>query len=110
DTTTGLDAIAAGFHDWYSSRPKDIGGQTRAVLVTGAGTASAMRDAAEATGPDNAGNGSLMRTAAVPAAFAGDSDPTAMLATADQTSRLTHTGDDTHLACQLWSHAVWAGI
>lgn len=110
DTTAGLDAIAAGFRDWYASSPKDIGGQTRRVLASGAGTASQMRAAAEATGPDNAGNGSLMRTAAVPAAFAWDTDPTAMLATADQTSRLTHTGDDTHFACQLWSHAVWAAI
>ena len=38
-----LDAVAAGFVEWYASRPKDIGNQTRAVLSrrdkTGAGDA-----------------------------------------------------------------------
>ena len=31
-TPAGLDAVAAGFAEWYSSQPKDIGNQTRAVL------------------------------------------------------------------------------
>ena len=30
NTAAGLDAVAAGFAQWYASRPKDIGNQTRA--------------------------------------------------------------------------------
>lgn len=110
DSPAGLDAVVAEFLRWRDSDPKDMGGQTSAVLRGGATTGAAMRAAAEATGPDNAGNGSLMRTAAVPAAFARDTDPSAMLDAAEAVSRLTHTGPYTHAACRLWSVAIWRGI
>lgn len=110
DTTAGLDAVAARFDDWYGSRPKDIGNQTGRVLAGRHRDAAAMWARAEATGPEQAGNGSLMRTAAVAAAFAADPAPDAMLTAADAISQLTHTGVDTHYACQIWSHAIWTAI
>ncbi|WP_137726489.1 ADP-ribosylglycohydrolase family protein [Prescottella subtropica] len=107
---SGQDAVAREFVRWYRSMPKDVGNQTSRVLHRGSLTADAMAADAAATGPDNAGNGSLMRTAAVAAAYGADPDPARMLFAADQISRLTHTGLDTHLACQLWSYAIWWGI
>ncbi|WP_235686783.1 ADP-ribosylglycohydrolase family protein [Tomitella gaofuii] len=110
DTAEGLDAVAAEFLRWQESCPKDMGNQTRRVLSRRSSTAAAMQATAAATGPDNAGNGSLMRTAAIAVAFAHDPTPTAMLSTTAEVSRLTHTGVDTHLACRVWSHAVWSAI
>ncbi len=110
DTPAGLDAVARRFVDWYDTAPKDIGGQTFRVLSHRDHSGAAMTAHAEATGPDNAGNGSLMRTAAVPAALAHDTDPAAMLRAARSVSALTHTGDDTHHACQIWSLAIWRAI
>ncbi|WP_425584480.1 ADP-ribosylglycohydrolase family protein [Tomitella cavernea] len=110
DTTEGLDAVAAEFLRWQQSDPRDMGNQTRRVLSRRSPTAAAMQATAAATGPDNAGNGSLMRTAAIAVAFAHDQTPTAMLSAAAEVSRLTNTGVDTHLACQVWSHAVWSAI
>lgn len=109
-TTAGMDAVAEEFLRWFATGPKDVGGQTGKVLGRGADSAAAMQTDAEATGPENAGNGSLMRTSAVAVAFAWDERPEPMLAAADQVSRLTHTGRDTHLACQVWSHAVWSAV
>lgn len=110
DSRAGLDAVAARFDDWYGSRPKDIGMQTRRVLSWRFRDAAMMTARARKTGPAQAGNGSLMRTAAVAVAFAADPEPHAMLAAADAVSRLTHTGADTHFACQLWSYAIWQAI
>ncbi|WP_420878962.1 ADP-ribosylglycohydrolase family protein [Rhodococcus sp. (in: high G+C Gram-positive bacteria)] len=107
---TGQDAVAREFVRWYWSMPKDVGNQTSRVLHHGSQTAADMIAVAEATGDNNAGNGSLMRTAAVAAAYGTDPDPARMLCAADRISRLTHTGLDTHLACQLWSYAIWWGI
>lgn len=110
DTTAGLDAVAQEFLRWYATGPKDVGGQTARVLAQRAATAEQMRNDAALTGPDNAGNGSLMRTAAVAVAFAWDETSSAMLTAAEQISRLTHTGTGTHLACQVWSLAIWSAI
>lgn len=110
DTPAGMDAVARRFVDWFDSDRKDIGGQTFRVLAHRDRDAATMTAHAEATGPDNAGNGSLMRTAAVPAALAGDPDPAAMLRAAHDVSALTHTGADTHYACQIWSLAIWQAI
>jgi len=110
DTTAGLDAVAAEFLRWYATGPKDVGGQTARVLAQRASTAAHMQIDAAVTGPDNAGNGSLMRTAAVAVAFAWDATPQPMLDAAYQISRMTHTGADTHFACQVWSLAIWSAI
>src|SRR5699024_7069754 len=88
DTPAGMDAVARRFVDWFDSDRKDIGGQTFRVLAHRDRDAATMSAHAEATGPDNAGNGSLMRTAAVPAALAGDPDPAAMLRAAHDVSAL----------------------
>ncbi|WP_233266767.1 ADP-ribosylglycohydrolase family protein [Tomitella fengzijianii] len=110
DTTAGLDAVAEQFLRWQESGPKDMGNQTRRVLSRRADSAAVMQIDAAATGPDNAGNGSLMRTAAVAVAFAADEAPADMLSAASRISLLTHTGVDTQLACQVWSLAIWSAI
>src|SRR5688500_8875563 len=70
-----LDAIAAGFAEWYADGPADVGIQTSAVLRRAGrdATAASMRAAARAVHEENggrsAGNGSLMRTAPVALAY-----------------------------------------
>jgi ADP-ribosylglycohydrolase len=103
-TPAGLDAVAAGFAEWYSSKPKDIGNQTRAVLSARDTSGAAMQTTARRLTGRKGGNGSLMRTAAVGIAFLDDAD--ACLAAAEQVSALTHDDERAHQACQLWSYAI----
>jgi ADP-ribosyl-[dinitrogen reductase] hydrolase len=104
-STEGLDAIARRFADWYADGPADVGIQTRAVL-SAAGrhpTAASMTEAATGvhrrTGR-SAGNGSLMRTAAV--ALAHLFDPEALVEAAGAVSALTHYDPRAGEACALW--------
>jgi ADP-ribosylglycohydrolase len=115
-----LTAIAQRFADWYAEGPADVGIQTGSVL-SAAGrrpTAEQMTEAARAiharTGR-SAGNGSLMRTAAV--ALAHLDDPDALVDAAMRVSALTHHDPQAGEACALWClmirHAVltgWLGV
>src|SRR6476620_1476290 len=100
----GLDAVAAGFNDWFNSAPKDIGNQTRAVLAARDITAEAMTATARALSGRTGGNGSLMRTAAVGIAYLDD--PVGCLEAALRVSDLTHVDPRAGQACQLWSYAI----
>ena len=100
----GLDAVAAGFNDWFNSAPKDIGNQTRAVLAARDTTAEAMTATARALSGRTGGNGSLMRTAAVGIAYLDD--PVGCLEAALRVSDLTHVDPRAGQACQLWSFAI----
>ncbi len=104
NTNGGLDAVAAGFADWYASRPKDIGNQTRAVLSAGDTTAADMTATARRIAGRKGGNGSLMRTAAVGLAYLDDADACATAAA--RVGELTHDDPRATQACQLWSHAI----
>lgn len=103
-STAGLDAVAAGFAEWYDSNPKDIGNQTRAVLSQRDRSGRGMQATAAGLHGLKGGNGSLMRTAAVGIAYLDDAAACAEAAL--QVSALTH--DDGHAgeACQIWSHAI----
>ncbi len=100
-----LTVIARRFADWYADGPADVGIQTRAVLAAAGRhpTATAMSEAGQAvherTGR-SAGNGSLMRTAAV--ALAHLDDPAELVEAAMQVSALTHYDPQAGEACALW--------
>src|SRR6478609_5420693 len=104
NTTAGLDAVAAGFAQWYALRPKDIGNQTRAVLSARDRTGAAMQATARRLSGRKGGNGSLMRTAPVGIAYLDNAD--ACTKAALQVSALTHDDERAHQACQLWSSAI----
>jgi len=103
-TTEGLDAVAAGFAEWYASGPKDIGNQTGAVLSARDASAAAMQATARKVHGRKGGNGSLMRTAVVGIAYLDDA--AACREAALQVSALTHDDLRAGQACQLWSHAI----
>ena len=101
----GLDAVAAGFVEWYDSRPKDIGNQTRAVLSRRDSSATAMTATSrDLTGDRKGGNGSLMRTAAIGLAYLDDVQ--GCLDAAAAVGALTHYDERANQACQLWSYAI----
>lgn len=103
-TPAGLDAVAAGFAQWYASNPKDIGNQTRAVLSARDRSGAAMQATARGVSGRKGGNGSLMRTAAIGIAYLDDAQ--ACIEAAEQVSALTHDDTRAHQACQLWSYAI----
>ena len=98
--------VGDGFLAWYHDNPKDIGNQTRAVLSHARSGAELGAAAAEfqTSKPDAAGNGSLMRTAAV--ALAHPQNPEAIAASARIVSDLTHPNPTCGDACVLWSIAI----
>lgn len=111
-----LDQIAAGFLEWYSAGPADVGIQTRSVLMKAinAPTGAEMTEAARAVHAQNgrsAGNGSLMRTG--PIALAYLDDPAGLVDAAMAVSALTHFQDHAQEACAVWClmirHAVLTG-
>ncbi|RMI29969.1 ADP-ribosylglycohydrolase family protein [Nocardia stercoris] len=108
DREPGLDAVAAGFVQWWDSHPTDIGNQTRMVLRERSASAREMRAVAGAIPGLRAGNGSLMRTA--PVALAHLDDAGACAVAAREVSRLTH--DDPHAidGCVLWSLAIRTAV
>jgi ADP-ribosylglycohydrolase/protein-tyrosine phosphatase len=118
-SSEGLDAVAAGFARWYADGPKDIGISTSGVLsAAGAGsgstTAARLADAAQqrySSGHSSAGNGALMRTAAVALAHLDDAQAAADAARA--VSDLTHADPTSAEACLIWTlgirHAVLEG-
>jgi ADP-ribosyl-[dinitrogen reductase] hydrolase len=107
--------VAASLLAWYRSHPKDIGGQTRAVMSrvkTPRGLAMASRAYARRQeslpvpcGFDpGTGNGSLMRTGPVCLPFLGDRERIAQVAR--KVSDLTHADAWSGDACVLWSLAI----
>ena len=108
NTAAGLDAVAAGFVEWFDSQPKDIGNQTRAVLSARSASAADMTSVAERITGRKGGNGSLMRTAAVGLAFLDDTDEAAdaCARAAARVGALTHDDPQAVQACQLWSSAI----
>jgi ADP-ribosylglycohydrolase len=109
--TAAQDAIVARWHRWMRDA-KDVGIQTRSVLTAaGRDGISAARARAEAaklhqrTGR-TAGNGSLMRTAAVALAYLDDGDEDALVAAARALSELTHFDPEAGDACVLWCCAI----
>lgn len=112
-----LTAIARRFADWYADGPADVGIQTRAVLAaagrqpTGEAMTEVARQVHERNGGRSAGNGALMRTAAV--ALAHLDDPDALVEAATKVSALTHhdprAGEAAALWCLLIRQAVLAG-
>ena len=116
-TTAALDAIAAGFAEWYAGGPGDVGVQTGQVLaLAGTDATAEQMTAAAATihhqrGGRSAGNGSLMRTG--PVALAHLDDPTALVEAAIRVSALTHhdplAGEGAALWCLMIRHTVLHG-
>lgn len=96
--------VEAGFRDWYTSGPADVGIQTSAVLRSTGPLAEAAARFTENRPNGAAGNGSLMRTG--PIALAHPRDPTAIATLARQVSALTHPDPDCTDACILWSVAI----
>ena len=116
-----LDRIAADWFAWSHATP-DIGGLTSSVMggaaTIGAAdgrpipTAADFRAAASAAAAEtamNAGNGSLMRTAAVVVASLRCDDD-CLEGSVLAVSRLTHRSDDVDDACVLWSFALRRAI
>jgi ADP-ribosyl-[dinitrogen reductase] hydrolase len=102
-----LGAIGDRFLDWYRSRPADIGNLTAAVLGAATDGADVPKRAAArfATHPRScAGNGALMRTAAVALAHLGDDR--AIVESAQAVSALTHADPVSGEACLLWCVAI----
>jgi ADP-ribosyl-[dinitrogen reductase] hydrolase len=108
----GLDRIATNFQDWLRGGASDVGSQTRQVLsaaraMTGpAGhrLTSAATALHERTG-HTAGNGALMRTAAVALATIGR--PASVIAhTARAVAGLTHADPLAADSCVLWNSAI----
>jgi ADP-ribosylglycohydrolase/protein-tyrosine phosphatase len=106
-TDEALDAVAAGFLEWYAQGPGDVGVQTSRILSQRPSSAAAMARAAEALHQQSGrsgGNGSLMRTA--PVALAHLHDEAALVEAARKVSALTHYEQDAQDACVLWCLAI----
>lgn len=113
-TAEALDAIAAGFLQWYANGPGDVGIQTSRILGQRPTNAAEMTAAAHALHQQSGrsgGNGSLMRIA--PVALAHLYDEAALIEAARKVSALTHFEQDAQDACVLWClairHAVLTG-
>ncbi|GED96028.1 ADP-ribosylglycohydrolase family protein [Gordonia crocea] len=109
----GRTAVARRFRDWYESGPADIGIQTSGVLriagpaPTGESLTATAYDFHASTGR-TAGNGSLMRTAAVALPYLHDE--IAVVDAARTISALTHYDPRAQQACVLWSLAIRRAI
>lgn len=116
---SSLDAVAAGFLEWFASAPPDVGVQTSAVLAAtrqrlpaaadGPSTVMLREAAAYAADHDHsAGNGALMRTAPVALGFVDDREGGAQAARL--VARLTHADPLAGDSCVLWTEAVRRAI
>ena len=107
DILENPDLVAEEFKLWYQSSPKDIGRQTRAVFANTDWSAASLADSALTFLDANeraAGNGSLMRTAAIALIYLDD--PEKITRAADLVSSLTHVDVDCREACIIWSKAI----
>ncbi|CPS21880.1 ribosylglycohydrolase [Mycobacteroides abscessus] len=100
----GLNAVAQEFRVWLSSGPKDVGRQTKVVILHGGSTAQSMTEFARTKVDRGAGNGSLMRTA--PVALRYLTDAVHCVSAAMQISDLTHPDPHAAQACAMWSYAI----
>lgn len=118
-TEAALDAIAEGFLEWYDGGPADIGNQTAAVLGATrrrldrgeVGASRVMHEEAVTYTryhAHSAGNGAVMRTAAV--AWAHPDDREACAEAARTVAALTHADPLAADSCVLWSEAVRVAI
>ena len=86
-----LDAVAAGFVDWYRSGPKDIGNATAnalRLLDRGVPWQDAGEQLQAASRDGVAGNGTVMRCAPIAIRFL--TDPKRLRKASIETSRMTH--------------------
>ncbi len=100
------DDIARRFVQWMRSDPKDIGVHTGRVLKSieqGESWEQASREAQEEN-PENAPNGSLMRSAPLALFFYRHPDFVATLSPV--LSRITHAHPDCEFACVFWNVAI----
>ena len=109
DLSQSLDDVAKEFYGWYASRPKDIGIQTRTILskLSDGSSAGDMLESSMEFLAENeraAGNGSLMRTAAVALPFL--SQPEVLASVAEGVSSLTHHDLTCREACVIWTKAI----
>ncbi len=113
-TEDALDAVAAGFEEWYVRGASDVGVQTRTVLNTarGLGRPAARLRAAAAElhrkSGRTAGNGALMRTGVVGLVALDDRVATAEAARA--VAEITHADPLAAESCILWSEAVRVAV
>lgn len=104
------DEVADDLLAWMSSGPRDVGGQTSAVLSEALRTGASLTEVtAEWQGrhPDSAGNGSLMRTGPLGLV---DLPRHHLAELAGAISALTHAADDATEACILWTDAIHRSI
>ena len=102
--------VEEGLLAWMSSRPRDVGGQTRAVLSEALHSGESLTEVtAEWQGrhPDSAGNGGLMRTGPLGLL---DLPREELAEVAGTISALTHAADDAVEACILWTDATHRSI
>lgn len=107
DGPAGIREVAAGFLEWFSSNPPDVGTTTAAALSGAGGDPSRLAGAAAshfAAGGRGLGNGSLMRTGPVALAHLGDDGAIARAARA--ISDLTHGDPEAGDSCVLWCIAI----
>ena len=109
DLRVSLDEVAKEFFNWYVQDGRGIGIQTQKIFRNVQDRTSA-EDLYEQsivfldTHEKAAGNGSLMRTAAVALPFLSDSDAVGEMASS--VSALTHADLDCREACIIWSKAI----
>uniref|UniRef100_UPI003D8DC4A6 ADP-ribosylglycohydrolase family protein n=1 Tax=Gordonia sp. B7-2 TaxID=3420932 RepID=UPI003D8DC4A6 len=118
-TDDALDAIATSFLRWLDDGPPDIGVQTGHVLCATRdrlragepGAGRIMREESENYAhhhPRSAGNGALMRTAAVALAHLDDRDHLAEAARA--VASLTHADPLAGDSCAIWCEAIRVAV
>jgi ADP-ribosylglycohydrolase len=109
DLSVSLDEVAKEFFRWYEEDGGGIGIQTQRIFreVTDRNSADSLLAESLLFVHENeraAGNGSLMRTAAVALPFL--SRPDVLGAVASEVSALTHADLDCREACIIWSKAI----
>ena len=107
------DEVARGLLAWFSSRPPDVGTQTRSVLsaATNSGRSLAGVTAEwQADHPESSGNGSLMRTGPLALAASSGLSRTSLAELARTVSALTHASPDAVDSCVLWTDAIRRAI
>ena len=101
-----VDEVEQQLLRWMESRPRDVGGQTLAVLSEALRSGKSLTEVTstwQSLHPDAAGNGSLMRTGPLGLLDLPHHDLANLAASV---SALTHASDDAAEACILWSDAI----
>lgn len=109
DLRINLDEVSKELHRWYKEDSRGIGIQTQAIFreVKDFNQAGNLLEQSQLFVDNNeraAGNGSLMRTAAVALPYL--SNPEAVGEVASNVSSLTHADIDCREACIIWSKAI----